>query len=51
MVDDRGFQQAVVEVAAAAERPEPALRMREVADQGLRAGDFALGGVGTALQA
>ena len=51
MLDHRGFQQTIVEIAAAAERPEPALRMGEIADRGLGAADFALRRIGIALLA
>ncbi len=51
MIDDRGFQEPIVEIAAAAERPEPALRVRETADQILGARDFVPDRVGIALQA
>src|SRR5690242_20915749 len=42
IVDDGRLQQAVVEIAAAAERAEPTVGMREIADQALRAADLAL---------
>lgn len=51
MIDDGGFQETVIEIATAAERPEPALRMREVADQILGARDLVLRCVRIALQA
>src|SRR5258707_11613121 len=51
MLDDRGFQETVIEIAAAAERPEPALRVGEVADQVLGARDLMLRCIGIALQA
>ena len=51
MIDDRRFQETVIEIAAAAERPEPALRMRKLADQILRARDLMLGCAGIVLQA
>src|SRR5229473_2932403 len=51
MRDDRGFQEAVIEIAATAERPEPALRVREVADQILGTRDLVLRRIGIALQA
>jgi hypothetical protein len=40
--DHGRLQQAVIEIAAAAERPEPALWMREIADRGLRPADLVL---------
>ena len=49
VIDDRRLQQPVVEIAAAAERPKPALRMREVADHGLRPADLVLRRLGITL--
>ena len=42
VIDHGRLQQPLVEIAAAAERPEPALWMREVADRGLRPADLVL---------
>src|SRR5512144_126561 len=47
--DHGRLQQPLVEIAAAAERPEPALRVREVADRGLRPADLMLCRIGITL--
>ena len=49
VVDDGRLQQPVVEISAAAKRPKPALRMREVTDDALCAADFVLRRVRIAL--
>ena len=50
VIHDRRLQQPRVEIAAAAERPEPALGVGEVADQSLRPADLVLRGLGVVLQ-
>src|SRR2546430_15646121 len=49
ILDHRRLQQSLVEIATAAERPEPSLRVGEVADRGLRPADLALSSIRIAL--
>ncbi len=42
VIDDERLQQPVVQIAAAAERAEPAIRMCQVADLGLCSGNLVL---------